>query len=117
MRHPLVESFRYAFDGLTFAWRTQRTLRIHLVAAVAVTAIILLLPLERGETAALVLAVTAVIGAELLNTAVEALVDLLVEREHHRAAKVAKDVAAAGVLVTAAGAAVVGALILLPKVR
>lgn len=117
MKRSLASSFRHAFDGLGFAWRTQRTLRIHLVVAVLLAAAILVLRPAPAETAALVLAITFVVGAELFNTAMEALVDLLVAREHYTAARVAKDVAAASVLVAALGAAVTGLVILLPRVR
>lgn len=117
MRRSLAESFRYAFAGFAYAWRTERNLRVHVLVAVVVIATLPLFRLRPVEAAALVLAVGLVLAAELFNTAVEVVVDHLVGREHHGAAKVAKDVAAAGVLIAVLAAVAVGGLILLPKVR
>jgi len=117
MNRSLAESFRYAYAGLVFAWRTQRNLRVHGVATILVVAVIVFYRLRLVEAVVLLLAIAVVVVAELFNTAVEVLVDRVVGLEHDPAAKIAKDVAAAGVLVAALGAAVVGAAILLPKVR
>lgn len=108
----LHRSFSFAFDGLRHALRTQRTLRIHVGIAGIITVLVIWLPLSGAEAAVVILAVAGVLVAELFNTAVEAVVDLLVERNHHQVARVAKDVAAAGVLVTALAAAIAGTLVL-----
>ncbi len=117
MNRSVAESFRHAFAGLAFAWRTQRNLRVHGVATVLVVAVIVIFRPRPVEAALLLLAIAMVVGAELFNTAVEVLVDRVVGLEHDPAAKMAKDVAAAGVLVAALGAALVGAVIILPRVR
>jgi len=109
----LLQSFRYAFAGLWYALRTQRNARIHLLAAVAVTAMGLWLRLDAVRWAVLVLTISLVFFAEMVNTVVEAIVDL-VTPEYHPLAKVAKDVSAGAVLVTAMAAVVVGLLILGP---
>ena len=109
----LLQSFRYAFAGLWYALRTQRNARIHLLAAVAVTAMGLWLRLDAVWWAVLVLTISLVFFAEMVNTVVEAIVDL-VTPEYHPLAKVAKDVSAGAVLVTAMAAVVVGLLILGP---
>ncbi|MDQ7829967.1 MAG: diacylglycerol kinase [Armatimonadota bacterium] len=138
MKHTLAQSFRFALSGLALAWRTQRNLRIHAVAAAAVVVAVALLPLGSAERAVLVLAAALVVAAELFNTAVEMLVDLLSSNGRppghparpdpgaHAAnpdrvavhppspARAAKDLAAAAVLVLAAGAAAAGVLVLLP---
>ena len=106
-RHDLGAAFRYAFAGLFAAWRTERNVRIHAVIAVAVVVAGALLRLPAAAWAILFLAIALVVTAELLNAAVEAVVDL-VSPEDHPLAKRAKDVAAAGVLVAAAGAVAVG---------
>lgn len=108
----LRQAFTVAFDGLRHALRTQQTFRLHLVIAAVITMLVIWLPLSSAEAAVVVLAMAAVLVAELFNTSVEAVVDLLVERNHHQIARVAKDVAAAGVLITAVAAAVAGTLIL-----
>jgi len=108
-----IKSASYAIEGLMHAARTQRHLRYHFYAAAGVLLLAFSLGLSRTEFLILALAAMAVLLAELLNTAVEATVDL-VARGHDPRAKVAKDVAAAAVLVTAFGAAVVGVVVLGP---
>jgi undecaprenol kinase len=96
---------------LAAAWRTQRNLRIHAALAALVVAAGALLRLPAASWALLALAIALVVAAELLNTAVEAVVDL-VSPDDHPLAERAKDLAAAGVLVAALGAAAAGAFVL-----
>lgn len=112
-RQKLAASFRCAFAGLAYGWR-QRNLRLHLAAAAGAILLALALRVTGAELALLVLTVGLVLVAELLNTALEALVDLAVG-EYHQLAKAAKDVAAAAVLVSALAALLVGAIIFLPR--
>jgi diacylglycerol kinase len=109
----VLRSFRFAFAGVAYLFRTQRNARIHLVVGAATVAMAAWLGVGRTEWAVLVLTIAAVIILEGLNTAVEAAVDLASPRLHPLA-KVAKDVAAGMVLVAAAAAVVVGLLILGP---
>ena len=111
-RHDLAAAFRYAFAGLAAAWRTERNLRIHAIVAVAVVAAGAVLRLPPAAWAIVFLTIAVVVAAELLNAAVEAVVDL-VSPEEHPLAKRAKDIAAAGVLVAAAGAVAVGICVVL----
>ncbi|HSH04895.1 MAG TPA: diacylglycerol kinase family protein [Anaerolineae bacterium] len=108
-----LRSFRYAGAGIWHSLRTQENMWIHALATVLVFLFGWGLGVSRVEMGVLVLAVVAVWGMELMNTAVEAVVDLVMP-ERHPLAKVAKDAAAGAVLVTAVGAAVVGFLILGP---
>lgn len=110
----MADTFTYAFAGLRYAVRTQRTFRLLLLIAGVIAVLIFALNLTVLDAAVIVLAIGVVIAAELFNTGVEAVVDLLVERNHHSAAQVAKDIAAGSVLTTTVGAAVVGILILGP---
>ncbi|MBI4758776.1 MAG: diacylglycerol kinase family protein [Chloroflexi bacterium] len=111
MRGPaLLRSFHHAFSGLVDAWRTQRNLRLHLLAAVLAVGLGLALGMALVELAILCLTIGLVLSAELFNTAVETLMDL-VHPDHHPLAKAAKDVAAGAVLVTAGTAVLVGALL------
>jgi diacylglycerol kinase (ATP) len=116
MRHTLWQSFQYAGRGLRDAFRSQRTMRIHVFLVCAVILIVAWLRLSTVETALLVLCMAAVLAAELMNTAVEAVVDLQVGENRHALAGRAKDLSAAAVLVMAAGAAVVGLVVLGPPV-
>jgi diacylglycerol kinase len=111
-RHDLAATFRYAFAGLFAAWRTERNLRIHAGIGAAVVVVGAVLRLPPAAWAIVFLTIALVVTAELLNAAVEAVVDL-VSPEDHPLAKRAKDVAAAGVLVAAAGAVAVGLCVVL----
>jgi diacylglycerol kinase (ATP) len=113
-RGGLWQAILFALDGFVHAARTQRTFRIHLIIAGAVGVLVIWLPLGVAEAAVVVLAMAMVLVAELFNTGMEAMVDLLVERNHHDLAKLAKDIAAAAVLVATIAAAIVGVLILGP---
>ena len=106
-------SFGYAWQGLRGALRQEKHLRFHAFATGAVGLAGALLDLNRTDWALLVLAIGSVWAAELLNTAIERLTDLA-SPEPHPLAGQAKDLAAAAVLVVAAGAAAVGLLVLGP---
>ena len=109
----LAASFRHAFAGLWHALRTQRNVRIHAIAAVVVLGLGLALRLTPLELALLAIAIAIVLVAELLNTAIEATVDLAAPYIDPLA-RVAKDAAAAAVLLAAVAAVVIGALVLGP---
>ncbi|NBO28953.1 MAG: diacylglycerol kinase family protein [Synechococcaceae bacterium WB8_1B_057] len=110
----LPASFRYAAQGLGYSLLTQRNFRIHVVTAVFVFGLALWLQLSLDRLAVLVLTVTAVLVLELLNTAMEAVVDLAVGRRYHPLARIAKDCAAAAVLVAAIASLLIAVLLLLP---
>lgn len=112
--HPLLASFGYAFAGLRYTYRTQRNFRIHLVVAILALAAGVLFGLSWLEWAVVAVMIVLVLAAEMVNTMVEALVDL-VTRDHDPLAKAAKDVSAGIVLLTAIGSVVVGALVYGPK--
>lgn len=107
-------SFRDALRGVFHVIRTQRNARVHLLATVAVVALGLWLGLAPGEWAVLALAISLVLATEMLNTALEILSDVSYQ-ELHPLVGLAKDVAAGAVLMSALGAAVVGLLILVPR--
>lgn len=105
-----LKAFVYAWQGIFHAVRTQRNMRVHLTAVVYVTAFSFFYDLTRAEYALLALTFGAVISAELINTAIEAAVDLC-SPERHSLAKTAKDAAAGAVLAAAIFAVVVGILL------
>lgn len=107
------QSFRYTFAGWWYVLKTQPNAWIHAMATLLVVGVAWWLQLPRQEWAVLVLAFMAVWMGEFMNTAVEAVVDLA-SPTYHPLAKIAKDVAAAAVLVGALGAVLVGLLILGP---
>lgn len=108
-----LKSFQYAFDGWWFVIRTQHNAWIHAIVSAAVFALAFWLQLPRIEWAIILLTIIAVWMAEFMNTALEAVVDIA-SPEFHPLAKVAKDVAAAAVLMGAVGAVIIGLLIMGP---
>jgi len=108
-----IDSFRHAIRGWWYAIRTQQNAWIHALASVAAIIVGLWVGIRPLEWAALILAISIVWVAEFFNTAIESVVDLA-SPEIHPIAGIAKDVAAAAVLVGAGGAAIIGLLILGP---
>ncbi|MFW5940419.1 MAG: diacylglycerol kinase family protein [Chloroflexota bacterium] len=111
--HGRLKSFQYAFEGWWYVLRTQRNAWIHALISTVVVGVALWLGLSAGDWALLILTMMMVWMAEFTNTAIEAIVDMTMPRPHPLA-KVAKDVAAATVLVGAIGAVLVGLLVLGP---
>lgn len=108
--NPLVrwlKSMRYAYEGIQYALSTQPNMKFHFFASFAVLVSALFFRLPRTDILLLLLAITLVIVTELINTGIEKTVDLAMP-DRHPLAKIAKDVAAAAVLVTAVFAAAVG---------
>lgn len=111
--NQLYYSFKFAFSGLWYVICTQRNAQIHLIIAIIVLVIALFLNLGIIQWAILILTIIVIFSAEMFNTAIEVLVDL-VSPEFHPLAKIAKDIAAGAVLLLAIGAVVIGLLILGP---
>lgn len=108
-----VDSAGYAIEGILYAAKTQRHLRYHFYIAVFVLILTYVLGVGRTDFLIVAIAVILVILAEMINTAIEYVVDLL-SPEHSESARIAKDVAAGAVLITAFGAVIVGYIILFP---
>lgn len=108
-----IAGFGYAFHGLWYALRTQRNVRVHLAAAIVVTIAGVLLRVSALGFAMLYVAIAGVFIAEMFNTVVEICVDLA-QPEQHPLAKIAKDVAAGAVLLSAMLAVVIGLFVLGP---
>lgn len=94
-------SFSYAWQGLSYAFRTQRNFRIHVIIGTVALGLAIVLRLTAVEVAIISLTCGAVMAMELINTALESVVDLTVQQTYHELAKVAKDCAAAAVLISA----------------
>lgn len=108
-----LESLSYAFKGLGAAVKSERNLRFHFAAMGVVTLLGLWLGLKPLEWVALILMFGAVIAVELINTAIETVLDLVCP-DYHPLAKKAKDIAAGAVLILALGAITIGLIIFLP---
>jgi diacylglycerol kinase (ATP) len=110
-RTTLLQSFNHAFQGLVHAVRYQRNMRIHMVVALIVLVGSVFLNVTRLELVLIFASIAFVLMAELINTAVEAVVDIVTEQFDPRA-KIAKDVSAGAVLIAAINALVVAYLVL-----
>lgn len=110
----LVVSFKYAWAGVSYAFQTQRNFRIHLFVGMTAIALSIALDLTAVEIAIIGLTTGAVLTMELLNTALESVVDLTVKQNYHDLAKIAKDCAAGAVLISALAAVLVAGSLLLP---
>lgn len=108
-----VDSANNAIEGVLHAAKTQRHLRYHLYSAAVILIVSYVLGIERIDFLLITVAVILVLLAEMINTAIEYVVDML-SPEHSEKARIAKDVAAGAVLITAFGAAVLGYIILFP---
>lgn len=106
-----IDSVNCAIEGIIHTARTQKHMRHHFLAALLLLLAVLFLKVSPIEFTLLTVSVCFVLFAELVNTSLEAIVDLI-SPDYHPLAKTAKDVAAGGVLVAAFGAAVMGYLIL-----
>ena len=108
-----LRSFRYAWQGIRACVGHEQNLSFHLITTVLVIVAGFVLNITRGEWIAICLCIGLVIGAELFNTAIERLVDLVSPQRHPLAGQV-KDIAAGAVLVCALAAIAVGLIIFVP---
>lgn len=113
-RAPLYKSFGYAFSGIFSCIRRERNIKIHCLAAALVTIFGIFLKISVTEWLVCLVLFGLIMGLELVNTAIEAVVDL-VTQERKPLAKTAKDTAAGAVLIAAIFAAVAGCIIFIPK--
>lgn len=110
-----IRGFGYAFSGLAYAFKTQINFKFHLVALILTVLAGWYLKLSSAEWLWIVIAIALVLITELLNTAIEVLVDL-VSPAYNIKAKVIKDVAAAAVLMAAITAITIGLIVFIPKI-
>ncbi len=115
-KHSLLKSFQFAFEGIRIAIVKGRNFKIQLFLAFVVSVLGVGLRISAFEWLDLFLIINLVLILELLNTSIEAVVDL-VSPEIKEKAKVAKDVAAAAVLISSITSLLVGAVIFIPKIQ
>jgi diacylglycerol kinase (ATP) len=107
---PIIQSLNWAFEGVIHVLRTQRNMRIHFALATAVLILAFSYGVTKLELMALLVAISFVLIAEMVNTAIEATIDLATT-SFDPLAKIAKDIAAGAVLIAAVNAVVVGYLV------
>ncbi len=111
----LLRSFNYALEGINYALDNDQNLVIHFIAAFLVIIASILLRVTPYEMGILGVVILLVICTEMINSALEKVVDL-VTKEHRTEAKIAKDVSSGMVLLTAIGSVIIGILIFLPHI-
>lgn len=108
-------SFKHAFDGIIYAVRTQPNFRFHLLATTVVVLLGIYFSVSPIEWLILVFTINTVLVAEMVNTSIESMVDLIT-LERREDAKIAKDVSAAMVLISATLAVIIALIVFLPKI-
>lgn len=109
-KRTLVDSFNAAIEGIVYTVKSQRNMRLHFLLAIAVILLAIFLNVNKVEVIILVVAISSVLVAEMFNTAVEKIIDLITP-DFHQLAQVVKDIAAGCVLLTAVSSVVIGYLI------
>ncbi|MBQ6820291.1 MAG: diacylglycerol kinase [Clostridium sp.] len=111
----LVESFNYAIEGIIHTVRTQRNMKIHLFVALIVLLLCFVIEISKFEFLILLVTISMVLSAEIINTAIESAIDMTTNH-YHPLAKIAKNAAAGAVLITAINALIVGYFIFWDKI-
>ncbi|HSH36483.1 diacylglycerol kinase [Schnuerera sp.] len=112
----IIESFNYAVTGIIYTLKTEKNMRVHFIIAVIVIILSLFFDFSRLELLMLFFSIALVLITEMINTAVERTVDLVTE-DFHPLARLAKDVAAGGVLIAALNSLVVGYLLFFDRLN
>lgn len=113
--YKFIKGFSYAFTGLAYTFRTQLNFRVHLILLVLVLGTGYLFKLSQTEWLSICLVSGLVLCAEMLNTAIELLVDLISPEYNEKAGRI-KDIAAGAVLIAACTALCTAGLIFIPKI-
>lgn len=111
----IINSFKYAIQGFVQSFKSERNMKFHVLIMLVVCLMGCLLKINKWEWITCIILFGVVISAELFNTAIETVVDMITPYRDPKA-KIAKDVAAAAVLVPAIASIIVGLIIFLPKI-
>lgn len=111
----LINSFKYAIQGILSSFKTERNMKIHIFIMILVISAGIILKINKYEWIACILCFAIVISGELFNTAIETVVDMVMPYKNEKA-KIVKDISAGAVLVLAIGAAICGLIIFIPKI-
>lgn len=113
--YSVLKSFTFALSGIISAVKCERNLQIHLAITVLIICMGMMFSISGIEWIFIIFAIGGMLSFELLNTAIERVVDLATEK-YHPLAKQAKDIAAGAVLIYAVLSVIVGLIIFLPKI-
>ena len=109
-----IKSFRYALEGIRLAINSDQNVRFHILAGCLAISLAFLLQISRIEFLMILLAIFFVVMAEMVNTAIEEMTNLI-KKEHSREAQIAKDIAAGSVFIAALFSVVVALLVFIPN--
>lgn len=116
MKRSIIDSFNYAVSGIILSIKTERNMKIHYITALVVLGLSLFFDFTRLEFLILLFAISLVLVVELINTAIEKTVDMIT-KEYHPYARVAKDISAGAVLISAVNAVIVGYLLFFDRLN
>ncbi len=111
----IINSFKYAIEGLIASFKSERNMKIHVFATILVVILGFTLKINIVEWCFCIISIVLVISAELFNTAIENIVDMVCPEKNEKA-KLIKDISAGAVLVLAIGAGIIGIIIFVPKI-
>ncbi len=112
----IFKSFKYAINGLLYSFKSERNIKIHFLVALLVLLLSYFLEFTKTEILILIITISIVIITEMINTAIEQVIDMASNSQYHPLAKIAKDVAAGAVLIAAINAIIVGCILIFKKV-
>ena len=110
-------SFKYAFSGISYVFKTSRNFKIQLIFALTSLMIGFLLQISLSNYVILIATIMSVLILEILNTSVESIVDLVVKKEFNSLAKISKDTSAGAVLLASINSVIIAVSIFVPKIK
>ena len=113
----VLKSFKYAFSGICYVLKTSRNFRIQLIFALTSLIIGFLLQISLSNYVILITTIMSVFILEILNSSIESIVDLVVQKEFNSLAKISKDTSAGAVLLASINSVIIAVYIFLPKIK
>ena len=113
----VLKSFKYAFSGISYVFKTSSNLKIQLIFAVTSLIIGFLLKISLSNYVFMIATIMSVLILEILNTSIESIVDLIVNKEFSRLAKISKDTSAGAVLLASINSVIIAVYIFVPKIK
>ena len=113
----VLKSFKYAFSGISYVLKNSRNFKIQLIFAVTSLMIGFLLQISQSNYVILIATIMSVLILEILNTSIESIVDLVVQKEFSSLAKISKDTSAGAVLLASINSVIIAVYIFVPKIK
>ena len=113
----LLKSFKYAFNGIYYVFKYSRNFKIQLIFALFILILGFLLQISKGNYLILIATIMSVLILEILNTSIESLVDLVVQKKFNNLAKISKDTSAGAVLLASINSVIIAVYIFFPKIK